>query len=224
MARTRVGNTTFIGNYQFMQMSEVVWTSDANGLDQARIPYRGAMFLKSAFEDRLNRFAPMATFPKMYLVQHSDDGNPLFPTVDLHFIGFRRGVPPPVKIVNGRTLQTVSTSATINIEVDGVETPTAVSMEASYFGSRTSYRWIETQKPPANPRYSTVLEAVSPAPFAWRVSGPGSSAGTVSYAAFTAAFNSLRSQVTVSDYVRDEVVPGKIWACESVVDLLLVGS
>lgn len=216
MARTRVGNVTFIGQYQFIQMSEVIWTTDAHGLDQARIPYRGAMFLKKAFEDRIKRFAPMAAFPRMYFIQHSDDGHPLFPTVDLHFIGFRNGTPPPVKIVNSRTLQTVSTSATVAEE--------QVSMEATYYASRTSYRWIETQKPPAEPRYRSVLEAVPPTPFGWRVSAKGTSSGTVNYAAFVAAFNSLRQQVNVSDYVRDEVVPGKIWACECVVDAVLVGS
>lgn len=207
---------TFQGNVAWMQASEIVWTTDAFGLDQARIPYRGAVTGKKAFEDRLNRFEPMASYNKMYLTHHSDDGALIFPTVDLHFIGFRNGVPPPPKIVNSKTLQSVSTSGNVGEE--------QVSMEATYYASRTTYRWIEIQKPTIHPRFSAVLEAADPDLVGWRVTAKGTSSGTVGYAAFVTLYNSLRRVVTVADYVREEVVPGRIWACDCVVDQLLMGS
>ena len=210
---------TYVGNVRWEQASEIVWATNEWGLDTARIPYRGAVTGKKAFEDKLRRWSPMASYPRMYLTHYNDDGGLNFPTVDLHFIGIRRDVPLP-KIVDTTTVQTVSTSA--SVDVDGP--PTQVQMEASYVTSRSTFQWIEIQNPPANPRYNYVRNGVPTRLMGYRVSAPTSSSGTIPYATFVELYNSLRTETVVSDYTRDEMVPGAIWQCAVTVDNLLVGS
>ncbi len=215
---------TYVGNVQFEKVSEPIWSTEAHGMDQAILPYRGAAPLKPDFEATLVNFAQLADHPRMYLVGYSDDGDPIFPTVDLRFIGVR-GAIPPVKLVNSTVLQTVSTSGMVQgKDSEGADIEVQASMEATYYASRTTYQWIEDKIPALTPRYATVIAAVSPRPVGYRISAPGTASGTVNYSAFVTLLNTLRQEERVTDYTREEVVPGKLWACESTVDYILSGS
>jgi hypothetical protein len=209
----------FIGDVTWRDASEIVWSTNDYGLDIARIPYRGAVTGKKAFEDKLRRWMPILAYPRMYMTHYSDDGGLIFPTVDVHFVGIRKDVPPP-RITDTTTWQVVSTTA--SVDVDG--TPTDVSMEATYVTSRTTYQWVEISQPSPNPRYSTVRNAVNPTPRSYKIRGDDGGPVTVDYSTFVTLFNSLRREVIASDYVRDEIVEGRIWQCSIVVDQILTGA
>src|SRR5690606_29004132 len=132
----------------------------------------------------LASFAQLADHPRMYLVGYSDDGDPIFPTVDLRFFGVR-GTLPRFKLTNSMVLQTVSTSALVDGEdADGNPVQVQASMEATYYASRSTYQWTEDKVPAIAPRYQTVIAAVSPRPINYRINAPGTGSGTVNYAAF----------------------------------------
>lgn len=209
----------YIGNCRFQQASEPIWDRTIYGLDTARIPVQGAAPLKKAFEDKAKMGMGMPGYPRMFLERTSDDGNEIFPTVDLIYVGVR-DQQRDARAVDSVTLQTVSTTA---VPVSGDFAGQTVSMEATYYASRTQYQWAEFQNPADYPRYSIVNRPLVPKLISHRVQAPGGAA-TVPYDVFVTLYNSLRAESVVSDYVRNPIVPGKVWECESVVDLLLVGS
>lgn len=202
----------YIGDVTFRQASEIVWTTSDFGLDQARIPYRGAAPLKDAFEAGIVKFHPLPGYARMYMTHISDDGDVIFPTIDVHYIGVRGTIPLP-KITNSRVVQTVTTSTTHEDQ--------NYTLEATYFASRTNYQWIETTVPPITPRYGPVQMAAPVQPFRYHTEG--GDGGLIPYAAFVAAFNNLVLETVISEYTREEVVPGKIWQCEATADQMLQG-
>lgn len=217
----------FIGDVTWRQAGDPVWTTSDFGLDQARIPWRGAITLKKDFEDEIVKFGTMPGYDHMYLTHISDDGALIFPTVDMHYIGIRGSTPQPV-ITNSRVVQTVTTSGTTTVTVideNGEETEQerSITLEATYYSSRTSYRWIERQVPLLNPRFKDVLMAAPIQPFGYRTEAPGAGNTLVEYQHFITLFNQLAVRDIVSDYTREEVIPGKIWQCEAVIDRILIG-
>jgi len=149
------------------------------------------------------------------------EDSPSFPGVIIKYIGFKSGTVPPVKIVDGVTSQSASGSGLDN----STEPPREVSGTFLYRASRTSYTWFETSTPPPYSRYQTVRFPIDPLSqidsYSIQDSG-GSSVHNVPYSAFITILNSMIRKVIVSNYEREELVPGLLWGCQADVDFRVV--
>lgn len=206
----------FFGNTAFQAQSDPVWSSDYWELDLAKVPYQGQAPLRKAFEDSLVKWSAMPGYNKMFLVSNSDDGAQVFPTVELNYIGVRNQ-PAPAHGVDSKALQTVQTSITPN---SGTYAGKTITLEAQFLASRTTWTWHETQKPAILPRYATVRNPINPlsAIRRWKVTTDTGSTGSIGLAEFIQLLNTLNVGLSLADYSVTDVVPNKLWRCQSVID------
>lgn len=211
-------SVSFIGRTDWRAVTNPEWSVDSWEVDHARVTWRGRVTAREEFEKTLERWAPMPNFSAMRLASWtSADISPSFPAVELHYTGFRFGRPPEVKAVDGESLQSAQGSGSYLIDGESVN----VSGTITYMASRTSWTWFETQEPAQASRYQTVRNPVDPLTRIFSASiqdESGMRIHSVPYAAFVTVFNSLTRTNMVSDYQREPIIPGQLWACRAEVD------
>lgn len=216
----------YIGDVKWGQVQDLMWSIDNWGLDNVKVLFRGARTLKTAFENTLQRWTPLPGYSSMRLANWTDTPvTPSFPGIELTYIGFRTGVVPPFRRVDGLNVQSVTTQAEVPenlVNPDGdPETLVTISGEFLYRAARTDWTWFETGTPPLTPRYNAVTDKTDPLTPArvikYSISNPstGQYYYQVSLAAFTILYNKIIRLIQVQDYQREELVPGSLWGCKS---------
>lgn len=211
------------------------WSSGGFGTDKATVTWSGSRTKMEAFKRTLEglQWASMAPFsyegavqfpgfPLMFFDTYSDSGGTdSFPEIDLSYVGFRDNAIPTAKGIDSTSFQSANGAGTYtNSDDEAVK----VSGTFYYMASRTTWTWFETSPPQLTPRYASVNDAINPFN---RVIGysitddTGKAVNTIPYAAFVAVFNSLVPSYRISEYTKEDLVPGKLWACSSTIDWLL---
>lgn len=207
-------SVTFIPNVAWQRVAEPEWVVDSWGIATATIKWRGPRPGKEAAENQFQRFAslPLAGFTGMRLNRYkSANATPSFPAIDVEYVGFRGGVPPP--------MGTPSISNQV-IQVNGTDQASGnkFSAQVSYYASRTQWEWWEVGTPSyTTPRYSTVLNQ-QPPQIDWAQIVNQDPTQGVAASELTAAFNLLIPEIVISDYVVTPIVPNAIYRCTSSVD------
>lgn len=211
-----------LGDCTWRQLTYPQWTVDGFGMDHATVRYNGWVLLKEQFESQIQKFQTMGgvgAVGSMMLENWSDAGGTAnILNLDAHYIGFRNGQIPQVKYIDGTSYQSAQGSGT------DTATGEKVSGTIFYYASRTTWTWFETSQPPSIPRYNTTHATVNPfstIQSAAIQSDQGDAVFDVPYSSFVAVFNSLRARYTVSDYTSEILIPGKLWACQSIIDYKL---
>lgn len=206
----------YLGNCNFQAQSDPVWSSDYWELDVAKVPYRGQAPLRLAFENALVKWSTMPGYGRMFLIGNSDDGDTVFPTVELTYTGCRKDI-PAARGVDSKALQTVQTSVTPS---SGTWAGKTITLEAQFLASRTTWTWFELQKPPKLPRYATVRNPIDPLSSIrrWKVTTDTGATGSIGLAEFIQLINTLNVGLTLADYTVTDIVPNKVWGCQSVID------
>lgn len=195
------------------------WDRDNWGADTAQLLYRGPASKKESFELTMmsKRWDSMPGFPNMRLSHVSSQIiTPSFPGVVLHYIGLRDNKVPPVKAVNGSSIQSATGS--------GVDTATKqrVSGNITYKASRTTYTWLETSAPPNTPKYSVVIDPLDPFQniigYQIQNDDTGKPTNSIPLSSFVAVFNSLVKKMMVSSYEREPLIPDVLWGCTAEID------
>lgn len=218
----------FRGDVKWEQVQDLIWGIDNWGLDTVKVLFRGSRLLKVAFENTLQRWTPLPGYSGMRLQGWSDTPiTPSFPGIELTYIGFRTGVVPPKKRVDGTNIQSVTTQADIpeSLLTGGGSPDTLITTQGEfiYTASRTDWMWFETSTPPLTPRYNTVTDTTDPLTperlIKYSVTAPldGHAYYDVPLAAFTILYNKIIRKIQVVEYSREELVPGTLWGCKSTV-------
>ena len=182
----------------------------------------------------------------MFLTSWTSDENPVLPSVTLTYMGMRGGVGRGVLAEDDVSLQTVSTSKTIT-DSSSVNYQITISLSVIYISSRTTYKWAALSNPGSTPTYSAVRNvpvlnmgsaAIRQMSYTGQVetdtSGRssttnGNGAAVVPSSSIptgdaTAVFNTLSGVPQTTTFTVSEVVPGKLWTCQSVNEYILKGA
>jgi len=182
----------------------------------------------------------------MFLTSWTSDDNPVLPTVTLTYMGMRGGAGRGVLAEDDVSLQTVSTNKTIT-DSSSVNYQITISLSVIYIGSRTTYKWAALANPGATPTYSAVRNipvlnmgstAIRQMSYTGQVetdtSGRSSTtngngeavvpSSSLPSADATVVFNTLSGVSQTTSFTVSEVVPGKLWTCQSVNEYILKGA
>jgi len=168
----------------------------------------------------------------MFLTSWTSDENPVLPTVTLTYMGMRGGAGRGVLAEDDVSLQTVSTNKTIT-DSSSVNYQITISLSVIYIGSRTTYKWAALANPGSTPTYSTVRNipvlnmgsaAIRQMTFSGMVDDAGEPSGTISTGDATAVFNTFSAVSQTTSFPVSEIVPGKLWTCQSVNEYILKGA
>lgn len=210
----------YLGQTNWEQVEQIEWSSESWTHERARVVFKGRATARTRFENTLRRWQTMPGFPLMRLDNwQSINSSPCFPSVELFYIGLKSKNLPPVKAVNGTSIQSAQGQGT-----DTVSGQT-VSGTFVYRASRTTYTWFTDREPPATSPYFLTERPLNPLQnilvYHMEDATTGRRVNTIPYSSFVAVFNSLIIANVVSNYEREPVVPGILWACRADVDYMI---
>lgn len=214
---------------QWIESGDPEWTVNGWDMDVASVLWRGPRTGSDSFLASIVKFAGMPGFARMWLESYDKTNiTPSFPGVQKRFIGFRDGNIPPQRRVNGTSSQVVTATGVDNAP----SSPTfglTLSGTFTYLASRTTWTWFETSTPAITARYNTVDQAIDPLSRLQNVAiqpaiGTDGQIIQPTYSSFVQIYNNLARELVVTDYEREELVPGTFWACRSQVEYRLRGS
>ena len=232
----------YIEDSTFIQVKPPQWNRNFTGeLDTCTVTYQGAQYRAKAFMDSLGAYGTLSCTDEaganlndsfMFLTSWTSDENPVLPTVTLNYIGMRGGAGRGVLAEDDVSLQTVSTNKTIT-DSSSVNYQITISLSVIYIGSRTTYKWAALANPGATPTYSAVRNipvlnmgsaGIRQMTFSGMVDDAGEPSGTISTGDATAVFNTFSAVSQTTSFPVSEVVPGKLWTCQSVNEYILKGA
>ncbi len=215
---------TFIDDCEWSPMCLPVFGGGGYDLDSARVPWHGRVDKKVAFLATLKRFQPLSQeYPQMFLASIDDDQDPVFPTITLNYTGFRvnggNGIPP----AKGVDSSIVSVLSVISTGFDSLGLG-PLQFTGNYLVPRTTWTWYANTTPnPTLPQYRTARGGISPLSTLYNCTTPNGTPVSPAVAIKYASLGKLKTKSTISDYQKNDVIPGKVWQCSCTVDLFLVG-
>ncbi len=245
MALTYLGDCT-----AFKQISPPIWDKNYAGQpDTCSIVYQGPQVSEKAFITALTKFQTMQTVAgltvidergnnvgdsHMFLIRATSDESAVMPKVTCYFEGCRNGTTPDAVPSDDITTQSASTNHVIT-DATSPNYQKSLTLTIQYKAARTSWEWCQLSDPAGTATYGTVRYPVSysqppsdPNIFPYRYSGMFDAAGdpsnTISTGDATAVWNSFSFGTIVSGFKSEEVIPGKLWKCNSTADSIITGT
>lgn len=97
----------FVGNTDYEQSAPERWFPNGWELDRLIVPFQGDATQFDVFVDGLTLWNPSDIDSDMYLADYVSDGDRVFPTVELIYLGKKGGHLPPDKALEGLSVQQV---------------------------------------------------------------------------------------------------------------------
>jgi hypothetical protein len=232
----------YVEDSTYIQVKPPQWSRNFTGeLDTCTVTYQGAQYRAKAFMDSLGAYATLSCTDEaganlsdssMFLTSWTSDENPVLPTVTLTYMGMRGGVGRGVLAEDDVSLQTAQTTKQIT-DATSVNYQKTITCSVTYVGSRTTYKWAALANPGATPTYSAVRNipvlnmgsaGIRQMTFSGMVDDAGEPSGTISTGDATAVFNTFSAVSQTTSFTVSEVVPGKLWQCQSVNEYILKGA
>jgi hypothetical protein len=232
----------YIEDSTFIQVKPPQWSRNFTGeFDTCTVTYQGAQYRAKAFMDSLGAYATLSCTDEaganlndasMFLDTWTSDDNPVLPTVTLNYKGLRGGAARGVLAEDDTSLQTAQTTKQIT-DATSVNYQKTITCSVTYIGSRTTYKWAALANPGSTPTYSAVRNipvlnmgsaAIRQMTFSGMVDDAGEPSGTIPTGDAIAAFNTFSAVSQTTSFTVSEVVPGKLWQCQSVNEYILKGA
>jgi hypothetical protein len=232
----------YIEDSTFIQVKPAQWSRNFTGeFDTCTVTYQGAQYREKAFMDSIGAYATLACTDEaganlndasMFLNTWTSDDNPVLPTVTLNYIGMRGGVGRGVLAEDDVSLQTAQTTKQITDETS-VNYQKTLTCSVTYIGSRTTYKWGAGANSGATPTYSAVRNipvlnmgsaGIRQMTFSGMVDDAGEPTDTLPLGDSIAVFNTFSPVSQTTTFTVSEVVPGKLWQCQSVNEYILKGA
>jgi hypothetical protein len=232
----------YIEDSTFAQVKPPQWNRNFTGeLDTCAVTYQGAQYRAKAFMDSLGAYATLSCTDEaganlndasMFLDTWTSDDNPVLPTVTLNYKGLRGGAARGVLAEDDTSLQTAQTTKQIT-DSTSVNYQKTITCSVTYVSSRTTYKWAALANPGSTPNYSAVRNipvlnmrsaAIRQMTFSGMVDDAGEPTDTISTGDATAVFNTFSAVSQTTTFTVPEVVPGKLWQCQSVNEYILKGA
>jgi hypothetical protein len=232
----------YIEDSTFIQVKPAQWSRNFTGeLDTCTVTYQGAQYRAKAFMDSLGAYATLSCTDEaganlndasMFLDTWTSDDNPVLPTVTLNYKGLRGGAARGVLAEDDTSLQTAQTTKQIT-DATSVNYQKTITCSVTYVSSRTTYKWAALANPGSTPTYSAVRNipvlnmgsaAIRQMTFSGMVDDAGEPTDTIPTGDATAVFNTFSAVSQTTTFTVPEVVPGKLWQCQSVNEYILKGA
>ncbi len=232
----------YVEDSTFIQVKPAQWSRNFTGeFDTCTVTYQGAQYREKAFMDSIGAYGTLSCTDEaganlsdasMFLTSWTSDDNPVLPTVTLTFLGMRGGAARGVLAEDDVSLQTSQTTKQIT-DVTSVNYQKTITCSVTYISSRTTYKWAALANPGATPTYSVVRNipvlnmgsaAIRLTTFTGMVDADGEPSGTIPLADSIAVFNTFMPVTQTTTFTVTEVVPGKLWTCQSVNEYFLRGA
>jgi len=232
----------YIEDSTFIQVKPPQWSRNFTGeFDTCTVTYQGAQYREKAFMDSIGAYGTLSCTDEaganlndasMFLTSWTSDENPVLPTVTLTFMGMRGGAARGVLAEDDTSLQTAQTTKQIT-DATSVNYQKTITCSVTYISSRTTYKWAALANPGATPTYSAVRNipvlnmgsaGIRQMTFSGMVDDAGEPSGTISTGDATAVFNTFSAVSQTTSFTVPEVVPGKLWQCQSVNEYILKGA
>ena len=232
----------YVEDSTFIQVKPPQWSRNFTGeFDTCTVTYQGAQYRAKAFMDSLAAYGTMTCTDEaganlndssMFLTSWTSDDNPVLPSVTLTYMGMRGGVGRGVLAEDDVSLQTAQTTKQITDETS-VNYEKTITCSVTYISSRTSYKWAALANPGATPTYSAVRNipvlnmgsaAIRQMTFSGMVDAAGEPTDTIPLADSIAVFNTFSTASQTTTFTVSEVVPGKLWTCQSVNEYVMKGA
>jgi hypothetical protein len=232
----------YIEDSTFIQVKPPQWNRNFTGeLDTCAVTYQGAQYRAKAFMDSLGAYGTLSCTDEaganlndasMFLDTWTSDDNPVLPTVTLNYKGLRGGAARGVLAEDDTSLQTAQTTKQIT-DATSVNYQKTITCSVTYVSSRTTYKWAALANPGSTPTYSAVRNipvlnmgsaAIRQMTFSGMVDDAGEPTDTIPTGDATAVFNTFSAVSQTTSFTVSEVVPGKLWTCQSVNEYILKGA
>ena len=232
----------YVEDSTFIQVKPPQWSRNFIGeFDTCTVTYQGAQYRAKAFMDSLAAYATMTCTDEaganlndssMFLTSWTSDENPVLPSVTLTYMGMRGGVGRGVLAEDDVSLQTAQTTKEIT-DATSVNYQKTITCSVTYISSRTTYKWAALANPGATPTYSAVRNipvlnmgsaAIRQMTFSGMVDDAGQPTDTIPLADSIAVFNTFSTTSQTTTFTVSEVVPGKLWTCQSVNEYVMKGA
>ena len=209
--------TQYVGDCEFELRRQGKWKADVLGCDRFTEEWYGRADKLSDFLDALVLGGRHSTFPAAWLSDwDNSDGESGFATVNLEYTGFRRGSVRAPLYKPSKSIQTISSQATL-------PDLGKASIEATILAPAGEYTWFQLTDPSAtvNPAHYGVALSLSSIGIAnalvrFAVTNDQGIVKSISLADMTAALNSFTVITQLQDFSADVVIPGALWHCRSV--------
>lgn len=187
------------GNHEFEPVGTARWRPDGWDLDTLVVPMKGSVENYDAYIATLQMWEPSGIDGSMFLSDWVNDGDPVWPTVDLIYIGKKGGFLPPVKHESTESLQNISFEIS-----DGEET---------IFGIDVQYK-APVNTAMAITRTNQVLSVPNPVDtrqvINWMTGGfTTSNPGGITQATIDNLINHAFGDLIISTPKYEELVPGR---------------
>ncbi len=232
----------YIEDSTFIQVKPPQWSRNFTGeFDTCTVTYQGAQYRMAAFLNTISGYGYLVCTDEaganlsdasMFLTSWSSDDNPVLPTVTLTFLGMRGGAGRNVLAEDDVSLQTAQTTKAIT-DATSVNYQKTITCSVTYIGSRTTYKWGAGANPGATPTYSAVRNipvlnmgsaGIRQMTFSGMVDDAGEPTDTIPLGDSIAVFNTFSPVSQTTTFTVSEVVPGKLWQCQSVNEYILKGA
>lgn len=217
--------TTYIGRTAFAENSQPQLTEAQWGLDNLTRTYIGAAPLLSAFLASLNKGGSYTYNGDLYyLIDWSPNGDPLWPTVSLNYLGLSNGNPPPVGDDDWAP-QSITITATVPSDDPNADPGTTMTVERTidYIAFQTTWKYITLTRP-ATVQIGTTSQIFYPIILRSRITTStgntyaGQNAPADLVAATTPGLGATLISLTV-----EEIYATPFFQCTETIALLLVG-
>ena len=232
----------YVEDSTFIQVKPPQWSRNFTGeFDTCTVAYQGAQYRAKAFMDSLAAYATMTCTDEaganlsdanMFLTSWTSDENPVLPSVTLTYMGMRGGVGRGVLAEDDTSLQTAQTTKQIT-DANSLNYQKTLPCSVTYISSRTTYKWAALANPGATPTYSAVRNipvlnmgsaGIVQMTFSGMVDANDQPSGTIPSGEATAVFNTFTFAQQTTTFTVSEVVPGKLWTCQSVNEYVMKGA
>jgi hypothetical protein len=232
----------YIEDSTFIQVKPPQWSRNFTGeFDTCTVTYQGAQYRMASFLNTISGYGYLVCTDEaganlsdasMFLTSWSSDDNPVLPTVTLTFMGMRGGAARGVMAEDDVSLQTAQTTKQIT-DATSVNYQKTITCSVTYISSRTTYKWAALANPGATPTYSAVRNipvlnmgsaGIRQMTFSGMVDDAGEPTDTIPTGDATAVFNTFSAVSQTTSFTVSEVVPGKLWTCQSVNEYILKGA
>ena len=232
----------YVEDSTFIQVKPPQWSRNFTGeFDTCTVTYQGAQYRAKAFMDSINGYGYMVCTDEaganlsdanMFLTSWTSDDNPVLPSITLTFMGSRGGAGRGVLAEDDVSLQTAQTTKQIT-DAASVNYQKTLTCSVTYIGSRTTYKWAALDNPGASPTYHAVRNipvlnmgsaAIRQMTFSGMVDAHGEPSGNIPLGEATALFNTFTFAQQTTTFTVSEVVPGKLWTCQSVNEYVMKGA
>jgi len=232
----------YIEDSTFIQVKPAQWSRNFTGeFDTCAVTYQGAQYRMAAFLNTISGYGYLVCTDEaganlsdasMFLTGWTSDDNPVLPTVTLTYMGMRGGAGRGVLAEDDVSLQTAQTTKAIT-DATSVNYQKTITCSVTYIGSRTTYKWGAGANPGATPTYSAVRNipvlnmgssGIRQMTFSGMVDDAGEPSGTIPTGDAIAVFNTFSAVSQTTSFTVSEVVPGKLWQCQSVNEYILKGA